>query len=86
MNETGVANITEIFNEMKDSQAVDYTIARPFSNEYGGEYDFYPNSGGLNEGDWDIFYDPDVPRGDARISANVSPFQPRQAVVDKFIE
>ncbi|CAG5096536.1 Oidioi.mRNA.OKI2018_I69.XSR.g14665.t1.cds [Oikopleura dioica] len=87
VNETGVANITEIFNEMKDSQEVDYTIAKPdSSNEYGGEYDYYPNSGGLDKDDWNIFYDPDVPRGDGRSSVNVAPFQPRQAVVDKFIE
>ena len=52
---------------MKDSQEVDYTIAKPdSSNEYGGEYDYYPNSGGLDKDDWNIFYDPDVPRGDGR--------------------
>ena len=84
VNETGVANITEIFNEMKDSDAVDYTIAKLDSSEYGGEYEDYTHSGGLDDDDWYIFEPPG--RGDSKSSANVSPFQARQAVVDKFIE
>lgn len=85
VNKTGVANITEIFNEMKDSQTVNYTIAKLDSSEYGGEYGDYPNSGGLNDDYWDDYFDPPR-RGDPEPTANVFPFPARQAVVDKFIE